>query len=204
MVNFKMNFNSFNSGSQALNLQKGQSLDLTKKKANLNNIILGGGWDPTRMGPTADLDLSAFLLNKNNRVERIPDDVIFFNNMTAQGISLSGDDRTGGNSDDGDDEQIAISLRQIPDRIQRIVFIITIFEAEKKLQTFGSIKNAYIRVLDADNNEEELARYSLTDNFSTETAVVAGALHRSNGGWEFEAIGEGYNADLNGILSMYN
>lgn len=142
-----MNFNSFNSGSQALNLQKGQSLDLTKKKANLNNIILGGGWDPTRMGPTADLDLSAFLLNKNNRVERIPDDVIFFNHMEAQGISLSGDDRTGGNSDDGDDEQIAISLSNIPSRIQRIVFIITIFELRKNFKHLEVLKTLTLEYL---------------------------------------------------------
>ncbi len=121
--------------------------------------------------------------------------------MSAPGIRLEGDNRTG--EGDGDDERIQINLDTIEPRITRIIFFMTIFEAVSKKQTFGMIKNAFVRLLDADNNDAEICRYQLTDNYSADTAVTACSLNRGPNGWQFEAIGEGTIADLNGLLSRY-
>ena len=197
-----MDFTRLNNGSQpSLNLSKGNVLDLTKQAPALKNCVLGGGWDMAIAGPTADLDLAAFLIEDSGRVTQGPQDVIFFNNMSAPGIRLEGDNRTG--EGDGDDERIQINLDAIEPRITRIIFFMTIFEAVSKKQTFGMIKNAFVRLLDADNNDAEICRYQLTDNYSADTAVTACSLNRGPNGWQFEAIGEGTIADLNGLLSRY-
>lgn len=197
-----MDFTRLNNGSQpSLNLSKGNVLDLTKQAPALKNCVLGGGWDMAVAGPTADLDLAAFLIEDSGRVTQVPQDVIFFNNMSTPGIRLEGDNRTG--EGDGDDERIQINLDAIEPRITRIIFFMTIFEAVSKKQTFGMIKNAFVRLLDADNNDAEICRYQLTDNYSADTAVTACSLNRGPNGWQFEAIGEGTIADLNGLLSRY-
>lgn len=199
-----MNFNFVgNSGASApsLNLSKGGILDLTKQAPNLHNCILAGGWDASIAGPSADLDLAAFMLNGQGRVERVPDDVIFFNHMAARGISLEGDNLTGGTG--GDDERIDINLDQIDSRIQKIIFFIVIFDAKNKRQTFGMINNSYVRLLDADNGENEICRYELKERYSTDTAISVCSLNRNAAGWEFEAIGDGAIADLNDLLSRY-
>lgn len=104
-----MDFTRLNNGSQpSLNLSKGNVLDLTKQAPALKNCVLGGGWDMAVAGPTADLDLAAFLIEDSGRVTQVPQDVIFFNNMSAPGIRLEGDNRTG--EGDGDDERIQINL----------------------------------------------------------------------------------------------
>lgn len=198
-----MNFGNLNSGSAmpTLNLQKGATLDLTKAAPALHKAILGGGWDVVTQGPDADLDLAAFMLNSRGKVERIPDDVIFFNNMSAPGIRLEGDNRTG--AGEGDDERIDIDLDNIPDRICSIVFCIVIFNAQQNKQSFGMVKNAFVRLLNADENEKEICRYDLTHNYATDTAMVACALNRNARGWEFQALGDSYIADLNGLLAKY-
>ena len=198
-----MDFTHLNSGSSAapLNLSKGSVLDLTKQAPALKNCILGGGWDMAVAGPTADLDLAAFLVEENGRVAQVPNDVIFFNNMSAAGIRLEGDNRTG--EGEGDDERIQINLDAIEPRIKKIVFFITIFDAVTKRQTFGMIKNAFVRLLDADNNEQVICRYELSDSYSADTSVTACSLSRTANGWAFEAIGEGAIADLNQLLSRY-
>ena len=176
----------------ALNLQKNQILDLTKKNPGLEKVILGAGWDIAKNG---------FLLNSNGKVQNIPQDVIFFNNMEAPGIALEGDNRTG--AGDGDDERITIDLSQIRSDIAKIVFVITIHEAQVKRQTFGMVENSYIRLLDAKNNEKEVCRFNLKEDGSTSTSVIFAELFRDGFGWQFKAVGEGKMADLNGILSLY-
>lgn len=187
--------------TQTLNLDKGQVLDLAKAEKPLRNVIIGAGWDANINGNVADLDLSAFLLDNNRKVTDLSKHVVFYNQQQQQGIYSSGDNRTG--EGDGDDERIQINLDAIEPRITRIIFFMTIFEAVSKKQTFGMIKNAFVRLLDADNNDAEICRYQLTDNYSADTAVTACSLNRGPNGWQFEAIGEGTIADLNGLLSRY-
>ena len=178
-----------------------RSLNLAKKNPGLKKVILGAGWDVASGGQDFDLDIAAFLLNANGKVQNIPDDVIFFNNMQGQGIYLEGDNRTG--AGEGDDEVININLEEINPNIAKIVFVVTIHEAQAKRQTFGMVENSYVRLLDEENNEREICRFNLKENGSTVTSVIFSELYKQNGEWQFKAIGEGKIADLNGILGIY-
>ena len=199
-INFGFNSNN-NNNVNALNLQKNDILDLTKKNPGLKRVILGAGWDVATMGQDFDLDIAAFLLNNNNKVARIPDDVIFFNNMEGQGIRLEGDNRTG--AGEGDDERIQIDLSMIRNDIAKIIFVVTIHNAQLKRQTFGMVENSYVRLLDAENDEKEVCRFNLKEKGSTVTSVIFAELYRDGSEWRFKAIGDGKIADLNGILSLY-
>ena len=197
----KMHGNTANNGVNALNLKKNDVLNLTKKNPGLKKVILGAGWDVASIGQDFDLDIAAFLLNANGKVQNIPDDVIFFNNMQGQGICLEGDNRTG--AGDGDDERIRLDLESISSHVQKIVFVVTIHEAQAKRQTFGMVENSYVRILDEERNEKEICRFNLKENGSTVTSVIFAELYKVSGEWQFKAIGEGKIADLNGILGLY-
>ena len=190
-----------NNNLNPLNLKKNDVLDLTKKNPGLDKVILGAGWDVATMGQDFDIDISAFLVGSNNKVNQIPHDVIFFNNKFSDGIHLEGDNRTG--AGEGDDERIQIDLSQIRSDIQRIVFIVTIHEAQSRRQTFGMVNNSYVRLLDAKNNERELCRFNLKENGSTVTSVIFAELYKDGYEWYFKAIGDGKIADLNGMLGLY-
>lgn len=192
---------SNNNEVNALNLKKNDVLNLTKKNPGLKKVILGAGWDVAQIGQDFDLDIAAFLLNSNGKVQNVPDDVIFFNNMNGQGIYLEGDNRTG--AGEGDDERIRIDLTAIAHHVQKIVFVVTIHEAQAKRQTFGMVENSYIRICDDERDEREVARFNLKENGSTSTSVVFAELFKDCGEWQFKAIGEGKIADLNGILGLY-
>ena len=192
---------SNNNQSGALNLKKNDILNLTKKEPGLEKVVLGAGWDISLNGSTFDLDISAFLLGQNGKVNNVNEDVIYFNNMNSQGIKLCGDNRTG--VGEGDDERIEIDLRQIKESVSKTIFVVTIFEAREKRQTFGMIDNSYIRLLDEKNGEKEICRFNLKENGSTATTVVFAELFKENNEWHFKALGDGKIADLNGILSLY-
>jgi tellurium resistance protein TerD len=190
-----------NNNLNPLNLKKNDVLDLTKKNPGLDKVILGAGWDVATIGQDFDIDISAFLVGSNNKVNQIPQDVIFFNNKFGDGIYLEGDNRTG--AGEGDDERIQIDLSQIRSDIQRIVFIVTIHEAQARRQTFGMVNNSYVRLLDAKNNERELCRFNLKEDGSTVTSVLFAELYKDGYEWYFRAIGDGKIADLNGMLGLY-
>lgn len=199
-INLGSGFSS-NNQSGVLNLKKNDILNLTKKEPGLEKVVLGAGWDISLNGSSFDLDISAFLLGQNAKVNNVNEDVIYFNNMNSQGIKLCGDNRTG--VGEGDDERIEIDLRQIKESVSKIIFVVTIFEAREKRQTFGMIDNSYIRLLDEKNGEKEICRFNLKENGSTATAVVFAELFKENNEWHFKALGDGKIADLNGILSLY-
>ena len=200
-INFGLNRTTINNNVNALNLQKNDILDLTKKNPGLKKVILGAGWDVATSGQDFDLDIAAFLLNSNNKVAHIPEDVIFFNNMEGQGIRLEGDNRTG--AGEGDDERIQIDLSMIRNDVAKIIFVVTIHNAQIKRQTFGMVENSYVRLLDAENNENEVCKFNLKQDGSTVTSVIFAELYRDGSEWRFKAIGDGKIADLNGILSLY-
>ena len=199
--NLNGNSSISNQSAGILNLNKNDILDLTKRNPGLKKVSLGAGWDIANNGLDYDIDIAAFLLNANGKVQNIPDDVIFFNNMQGQGIYLEGDNRTG--AGEGDDERIRIDLESIPAHVQKIVFVVTIHEAQAKRQTFGMVENSYVRLLDEENNEREICRFNLKENGSTVTSVIFSELYKQNGEWQFKAIGEGKIADLNGVLALY-
>ena len=199
-----INLGNFGGGNnpqpQILNLQKNDILDLTKRNPGLKSVTLGAGWDISYGGVDFDIDIAAFLLDANNKFNTVSN-VIFFNNKQGQGIALSGDNRTG--AGEGDDETILIDLENINPSIQKIVFVVTIHEAQSRRQTFGMVNNSYVRLLDTQNNDRELCRFNLKADGSTATSVLFAELYRDMGEWQFKAVGEGKIADLNGVLALY-
>lgn len=184
-----------------LDLAKATTLDLTKKNPGLKKVTLGAGWDVAVSGE-ADLDISAFMLDSNGKITGV-NDIVFFNNMSANGVRLNGDNRTG--EGEGDDETIDIDLSAVPSQYESIVFIVSIYEAKARRQTFGMINNAYVRLLDKDKNDKEICRFRLKDDASSATAVIFAKLKRNGSDWEFEAIGEGKVVDdLNGIVALFS
>ena len=198
--NLNGNSSISNQSAGILNLNKNDILDLTKKNPGLKKVSLGAGWDIANNGLDYDLDIAAFLLDSNNKFNTVSN-IIFFNNKESQGISLSGDNRTG--AGEGDDERIRIDLESIPAHVQKIVFVVTIHEAQAKRQTFGMVENSYVRLVDLENNKREICRFNLKENGSTATSVIFAELNRKGSEWQFKAIGEGKIADLNGILGIY-
>lgn len=182
-----------------INLIKGERIEI-----GLQKVGVGLGWDPSEQpGVDFDLDASAFMLGSN---KRLPQDeyFVFYNNQKSPdgAVESSGDDLTGGNSDGGDDETLTVDLSKVDSAIQEIIFTVTIHEAEKRKQNFGQVHNSYIRVYDA-NNDDEIARYDLDEDFSVETAIEFGRLYRHNGAWKFEAMGIGYKGGLQFFVDKY-
>ena len=174
-----------------ISLSKGQKVDLTKTNPGLKNILVGLGWDVNQFdsGSDFDLDASAFLLGENGKTTS-DSDFIFYSNLEhpSGAVTHMGDNRTG--AGEGDDEQITVDLTKVPANISRIAFTVTIYEAEARRQNFGQVSNAFIRLVNADT-DEEVVRYDLGEDFSIETAMVVGELYRHNGEWKFNAIGSG-------------
>ena len=181
-------------------LQKNTVLDLNKVAPSLENLDLGAGWDIASMGSDYDLDISAFLLGANNKISSASD-VIYFNNMSAPGVHLNGDNRTGAGA--GDDEVIYVNLKQVSPNVEKILLAVTIYDAVNRRQTFGQVNNSYIRLIDKNGNKE-IARFDLKDNYSTETAVIFGELVRNGSNWAFHSIGDGHQVDLNGLLAYFS
>lgn len=178
--------------SDTVKLVKGENVVLSKVAPGMSKAIVGLGWDPADPNKeTADLDAMAFLLKADGKV-RGDKDFVYYNNLdgAAPAIKHSGDDLTGGNSEKGDDEQIQVDLSAIPADVDSIKILVDIYEASKKAQNFGQVKNAYVRLLNAADNQE-VVRYDLTEDYSSSTDVMVAELYRHNGEWKFRALGEG-------------
>ncbi len=180
----------------AINLQKGQKVDLTKGNPGLSKLLIGLGWDTNKYdgGADFDLDAAAFLLGDNGKVPSDAD-FVFYSNLqhTSGAVIHTGDNLTG--EGEGDDEVIKVDLSKVPANISKIDFTVTIYDAESRRQNFGQVSNAYIRVVD-ENTGKEVIRYDLGEDFSVETAVVVGEIYRNNGEWKFNAIGSGFSGGL--------
>lgn len=186
----------------AISLNKGGNISLNKTDPNLKNIIVGLGWDARATdGADFDLDASAFMLKENGKV-RTDGDFIFYNQMRSACGSVEhlGDNRTG--AGEGDDEQIVVLLDKVPADIQRVVFTVTIHDADKRKQNFGQVSGAYVRVINKDSLIE-VARYDLSEDASIETAMIFGEIYRYNGEWKFKAVGQGYAGGLGPLASQY-
>lgn len=187
----------------SVSLQKGQKINLSKENAGLSKVVVGLGWDEVKKSSggfwgslfgssqqAIDCDASAILL-KNGKFTNTAD-VVYFGNLKHHTGTVvhQGDNLTG--AGDGDDEQIIVDLSKVPQEYDRIVFVVNIYQAIKRNQHFGMIQNAFIRLVDARNNNE-MCKYNLTDNYSGMTAMIFGEVYRHNGEWKFNAIGQGTN-----------
>ena len=188
-----------------VSLNKGGNVSLSKEVANLTSVIVGCGWDVrTTTGADFDLDASAIMCGASGKV--ISDKhFIFFNNLTsADGtVTHTGDNLTG--EGEGDDEQIIIDLARTSPDVQKIVIPVSIYDAEARRQNFGQVQNAFIRIVDQPTGRE-IARYDLTEDASTETAMLFGEIYRNPSNpaeWKFRAIGQGYASGLRGIAQDF-
>lgn len=180
----------------AINLQKGQKVNLSKDNAGLSRLVVGLGWDEVKQKvgffapkpKPIDCDASVLLLQNGRLTTK--GDIVYFGNLRHQSGSVQhmGDNLTGAGA--GDDEQIIIDLPNVPMNYDKIVFVVNIYDAYKRGQHFGMIQNAFIRLIDARTNTE-LCRYNLTDNYCNMTAVIFGEVYRHNGDWKFSAVGQG-------------
>ncbi len=186
----------------AVSLTKGGNISLSKTDPTLKNLIVGLGWDarPTD-GADFDLDASAFMVKDDGKV-RSDSDFIFYNQTKSAcgSVEHTGDNRTG--AGDGDDEAVVVLLDKIPADIQRVVFVVTIHEAEARKQNFGQVSHAYVRVVNKDSNGE-VARYDLSEDASIETAMIFGEIYKHGGEWKFKAVGQGYAGGLAALARQY-
>ncbi|MDO3661058.1 TerD family protein [Bacillus sp. C28GYM-DRY-1] len=187
----------------AIQLSKGQRIDLTKTNPGLAKAVIGLGWDTNKYsgGHDFDLDASAFLVDAHdNCVNDL--DFVFYNNLEhpSGGVIHTGDNRTG--EGDGDDEQIIVDFSKIPAHIEKIGITVTIHDAEARSQNFGQVTNAFVRVVD-EETQDELLRFDLGEDFSIETAVVVCELYRHGGEWKFNAIGSGFSGGLAALCRNY-
>lgn len=179
----------------AVSLSKGGNVSLSKEDPGLEEVTVGLGWDARSTdGQDFDLDASCFMLGANGKV-RQDSDFIFYNNLkSADGsVQHTGDNRTG--EGEGDDESININLFKVPADVTRMAIAVTIHEADKRRQNFGMVSNAFIRVVNAKTGRE-IARYDLSEDASTNTAMIFGELYRHNNEWKFKAVGQGYDGGL--------
>ncbi len=193
----------------SVNLQKGQKVDLTKGNAGLKTLVVGLGWDEApkkfslfgKKQEDIDCDASALLITESTGKLAGAADVVYYGALAHRSgaVRHCGDNLTG--AGDGDDEQIIIELTRVPAEYNKIVFVVTIYQARERNQSFGMIKNAFIRIVDADNGKE-LCRYNLSENYDGKTAMVFGEVYRYNGEWKFSAVGEPTND--NGIQDIAN
>lgn len=185
-----------------ISLSKGGNVSLTKQAPGLKRIVLGVGWD-TRMtdGAAFDLDAVAFLVGEDGKV-RSDNDFIFYNNLTAAdgAVQHKGDNLTG--AGDGDDEQVFIDLEKMPADVQKVIVAVTIHEADQRGQNFGQVSNAFARVFNADD-EGEIVRYDLGEDYSIETALIFGEVYRHNDEWKFKAVGQGFAGGLAPLCQGY-
>ncbi|OOF61429.1 TerD family protein [Rodentibacter pneumotropicus] len=186
----------------SVSLSKGGNVSLSKSAPGLTKLVIGLGWDARSTdGAEFDLDGSAFLLTSSGKV-RSDSDFIFYNNLVAADGSIehTGDNRTG--EGDGDDESLIVHLNKLPTAIDKIAVTVTIHDAESRKQSFGQVSNAFIRCVNGDNNQE-IARFDLTEDASTETAMIFGEIYRHNGEWKFRAVGQGFAGGLAALARNY-
>ena len=186
----------------AINLQKGGNINLSKEAPGLKLMTIGLGWDIRATdGADFDLDATVFMLKADGKV-RTSTDMIYYNNLKSADGSVihQGDNRTG--AGDGDDESISIDLSKVPSDIDKLSVCVSIYEAPERKQNFGGIAKAYVRIVNAAGGAE-IARYDLSEDSSTETAMIFGEVYRNGTDWKFRAIGQGYQGGLGPLAGSF-
>ena len=185
-----------------VSLSKGGNVSLTKEAPGLTAVTVGLGWDVrSTTGTDFDLDASAILVDASGKVTG-DKDFVFFNNLQSSDGSVKhlGDNLTG--EGEGDDEQVNVDLAAVPGNVDKVVFAVSIYEGDSRGQSFGQVRNAFIRVVNQAGGAE-LARYDLSEDASTETAMVFGEIYRNGADWKFRAVGQGYATGLRGIATDF-
>jgi len=186
----------------AVSLKKGENVSLSKTDPTLKNVLIGLGWDARASdGADFDLDASLFMVGENGKVAG-DDWFILYNQLRSPcgSVEHTGDNRTG--AGDGDDEAIKVALEKVPANIYSLVIAVTIHDAEARRQNFGMVRDAFVRLVNADSDQEVL-RFDLSEDYSTETAMVFGEIYRRGGEWKFRAVGQGYAGGLYSLCMQH-
>ena len=186
----------------AVTLSKGQNVSLSKTDPLLKHILIGLGWDARSSdGQDFDLDASVFMTADNGKVPS-DDYFVFYNQLKSPcgSVQHTGDNLTG--DGDGDDESVIVELEKVPANIKSLFVTVTIHDAERRRQNFGQVSNAFVRLVNHETGQEVL-RFDLSEDYSTETAMVFGEVYRHNGDWKFRAIGQGYAGGLLALCNQY-
>ena len=186
----------------AVTLSKGQNVSLSKTDPLLKHILIGLGWDARSSdGQDFDLDASVFMTADNGKVPS-DDYFVFYNQLKSPcgSVQHTGDNLTG--DGDGDDESVIVELEKVPTNIKSLFITVTIHDAEMRRQNFGQVSNAFVRLVNHETGQEVL-RFDLSEDYSTETAMVFGEVYRHNGDWKFRAIGQGYTGGLLALCNQY-
>ena len=186
----------------AISLQKGGNVNLSKTDPNLKQVLVGLGWDARSTdGVDFDLDASIFMVTENGRV-RSDNDFIFYGQLRSPcgSIEHTGDNRTG--EGDGDDESLKIKLDEVPAGISRLMVAVTIHEAQVRKQNFGMVHGAFIRLVNIETSVE-ITRFDLSEDYSTETAMIFGEIYRYGNEWKFKAVGQGYAGGLKALAIQH-
>ena len=186
----------------AVSLVKGGNVSLTKEAPTMNVAMAGLGWDArVTDGQDFDLDASVFMVGDDGKVLNDTSFIFFNNKNSACGsVEHQGDNRTG--AGEGDDEQVKITLSKVPAEVKKLVFAVTIYDAEARKQNFGMVSNSFMRIFNNDNGAE-IARFDLSEDASTETAMVFGELYRNGNEWKFKAVGQGFAGGLSALASQH-
>ncbi|GBF82767.1 TerD family protein [Aphanothece sacrum] len=189
----------------AISLTKGQRISLDKVYPGLEAAFVGLGWDVKKVdtGKDYDLDVSVFMLGENEKL--ISDShMIFYNNLKspdpAHCVEHMGDNLTG--AGEGDDEVILVNFTKVPADVKKLVFVVTIHDADQRGQSFGQIENSFVRLVDV-KTKQEVLRYDLMEDYSIETALIVTEIYRKDGEWRMSAVGSGYQGGLQAILNRY-
>ncbi len=185
-----------------ISLTKGGNVNLSKEAPSMQRAIIGLGWDARSTdGSPFDLDASAFMLKADDKV-RGDSDFIFYNQAKSSDGSIEhkGDNRTG--AGEGDDEVLRVDLTRVPAEVLKVAFAATIHEAEARRQNFGMVRRAYIRILN-EGDGNEIARYDLSEDASTEAAMIFGELYRQGSDWKFRAVGQGFAGGLGPLAKNF-
>lgn len=185
-----------------ISLQKGGNVSLSRTDPSLTRILIGLGWEArSTTGDDFDLDASLFLVQATGKVPG-DDHFVFYNQLRSPcgSVEHTGDNRTG--EGDGDDEALNVNLTAVPQSITRLVVAVTIHDAEARRQNFGQVEGAYMRIVNSETNAE-IARFDLSEDYSTETAMVFGEVYRHNGEWKFKAVGQGYAGGLHSLCLQH-
>ena len=186
----------------AVSLSKGGNVSLSKEAPGLTEVVVGLAWDARSTdGAEFDLDASVFVVGESGEVLNDGSFICYNNKKSPCGnVEHMGDNRSG--AGDGDDEQVNVKLSGLAADVKRLVFAVTIHEAEARKQSFGQVSNAAIRVLNKADGKE-LARFDLSEDSALETAMVFGELYRNGDEWKFKAIGQGFAGGLGPLASSY-
>lgn len=187
----------------SINLVKGGNINLSKEAPSMEHLTLGLGWKPRATdGQEFDLDASMFMVEADGKIHNDTDFIFYKNTASTCGsVKHSGDNRTG--DGDGDDESMSVDLKNVPSRIARLVVTVSIYDAAARGQNFGMVSDAYMRAINADTNTE-LAKFDLSEDMSTETAMIFGEIYRHEGEWKFKAVGQGFAGGLEALVTHFS